>query len=219
MERVAGNALLMSGAAEVAHVHLERAFRTFDLIGHTFGKKRTSVDLEGVIASSRVEPGVAPTLCLDRVRALFDLRTRPELFGHEAASLLRELGCTHTIRLERWQGDQRTVLRCDESSNTPAVDAVAVNFRSSDATSLTLSYHPLKDAKSISTSMTFLRVLRQILDISSPDSIVGELEVVWNSNRKYADISRCGVRVDVHAGSVENSQTNRPARRECADNR
>ena len=163
MERVAGNALLMSGAAEVAHVHLERAFRTFDLIGHTFGKKRTTVDLEGVIGSSRVEPGLGSTLCLDRVRALFDLRTRPELFGHEAASLLRELGCTHTIRLERWQGDERTVLRCDESSNTPAVDVVAVNFRGSDAASLTLSYHPLNDTKSIVTSMTFLRVLRQIL--------------------------------------------------------
>ena len=79
MERVTGNALSMSGAVELAHMHLERASRTFDLIGHTFGRKRTTVDIEGVPGSSRVEPALGSTLCLDRVRALFDLRARPEL--------------------------------------------------------------------------------------------------------------------------------------------
>ena len=75
------------------------------------------------------------------------------------------------------------MLRCDESSNTPAtVDVVAVNFSSSDATRLTLSYSPLNDTKSIVTTTTFLRVLQQILDINSPESLIGEQEVVWNSN-------------------------------------
>jgi transcriptional regulator with GAF, ATPase, and Fis domain len=183
MERVAGNALLMSGDGELAYVHLERAYRTFDVIGHTVGKKRTSDDLEGIRGSSRVEPGLIATVFLDRVRALFDLRTRPELFGHEAASLLRELGCTHTIRLERWQGEERILLRCDESSNNPAtIDAVSVSFGSTDDARLTLSYFPLEDAKSAATAMTYLRVLRQILDISSPESLIGEQEVVWNTN-------------------------------------
>jgi len=183
MERVAGNALLMSGAAELAHVHLERARRTFDVIGHSVGKARTTADIESLSDSSRLESGLGSTLCLDRIRALLDLRTRPELFGHEAASLLRELGCTHTIKLESWKGGERTVLRCDESSNTPAIgEPVAINFSSSDEARLTLSYYPLNDTRSIVTAVTFLRVLRQIQDISSPESLIGEQDVVWNTN-------------------------------------
>ena len=73
------------------------------------------------------------------------------IYGPALSSLgTRQLRCyenwaARTHGLERWQRDERTVLRCDESSDAPStVDAVVVNFSGSDATRWTLSYSPLR---------------------------------------------------------------------------
>ena len=100
MERVAGNALAIQALPELAQVHLERACRTFDLIGHTVGKQRTTNGDSNRQILKCSDDGLGFTWCLDRVRALFDLRARPELMGHEAALLLQriELCTNHNSR-------------------------------------------------------------------------------------------------------------------------
>jgi tetratricopeptide (TPR) repeat protein len=119
MERVTGNALAMSGAAELAEVHLERAHRTFDLIGHTLGKERVTREAKPSPNLAGLDNGVLSSWCLDRVRVLLDLRTRPELFGHEAALLLQELNCAHTITLVKEHGEKRTAIRQKTSITEP----------------------------------------------------------------------------------------------------
>jgi DNA-binding NtrC family response regulator/tetratricopeptide (TPR) repeat protein len=183
MERVAGTALLMSDATEIAHVRLERAYRTFDVIGHTFGKERTVAKLNHTAELVRHGTGLPTALCLDRIRALIDLRTRPELFGHEAISLLRELECTGTIKLERWHGSERTLLRQEVTPNVAvSSEIVTIILKDTDATHLTLSYSALGDPKSNLTALTFQRVLRQIQGSKSSEPLSADEEIVWSVN-------------------------------------
>jgi DNA-binding NtrC family response regulator/tetratricopeptide (TPR) repeat protein len=182
MERVAGNALAMSGALELAEVHLERARRTFDLIGHSLGKERVTMEARPSSNLARFDDGVLSTWCLDRIRVLLDLRTRPELFGHEAALLLQELKCAHTIALVKQQGDKLTVIR-EKTSPTarPPTDEVTIALNGSDHP-LKLCFTPFDDTKSTLTALTFQRVLHHILDITSPESLAGDQEIVWGTN-------------------------------------
>ena len=182
MERVAGNALAMSGAAELAEVHLERASRTFDLIGHTVGKERVTRSVKPSPNHAGHDNGVLSTSCLDRVRVLLDLRLRPELFGHEAALLLQELSCAHAIMLVKGHGEQRTVIRHTTLPiEPPLTDEITIVLSGSDHP-VKLCFVPLDDTRSTLAVLTFQRVLRHILDISSPESLVADQEIVWAAN-------------------------------------
>jgi DNA-binding NtrC family response regulator/tetratricopeptide (TPR) repeat protein len=182
MERVAGGALAMSGASELAEVHLERAYRTFDLIGHSLGKER--VTREGRLSSNPASPGngVGATWCLDRIRVLLDVRNRPELFGHEAMLLLQDLKCAHSMALMKQEGDRWTVIRQQTSRTAhPTTNEITIVFDSSGHP-IKLCFIPLDDTSSTLSTLTFQRVLRNILDISSPESLAGDQEIVWGTN-------------------------------------
>ena len=83
MERIAGNALNIAGATSLAEVHLERARRTFDLIGHSIGSERVQRREDMPADLPPANHGTLSTACLDRVRVLLDLRARPELFAQD----------------------------------------------------------------------------------------------------------------------------------------
>ena len=184
MERVAGNALAISGEPELAEVHFERARRTFGLIGHAIGKQRTN-SLSHSAGHQPLDNGLASICCLDRVRVLLDLRTRPEFLGHEAALLLRDLNCAHEIKLLREHDDEKTILREELSSTEPAsTDSVTILISDNDHSRLILAFSPLDDTRSMLTAVTFQRVLRQILEFSSPDSLVGDQDIFWRTSER-----------------------------------
>ena len=86
MERVAGNSLAMSGNVELAKVHLERACRTFDFIGHTLGKEKASGGLKAIGTPTGIENGLASAWCLTEFRR----------------SLIYELGQNSLVRKQRY---------------------------------------------------------------------------------------------------------------------
>ncbi len=115
--------------------------------------------------------------CLDRVRVLCDSRTRPELFVQEAILLLQELNCAHTIRL---QGREESAIQQEEvlSSEAPSTDEVSIAI-TGGGRPLKLSFVPLDDTGSTLAALIFERVLRHILAIATPQSLVSDQEILW----------------------------------------
>jgi DNA-binding NtrC family response regulator len=182
MERVTGKALAMSGATDLAQVHLHRACRTFDLIGNMVGKERVIKELTPTLGGGSKNIG-ASTSCLDRLRVLLDLRTRAELFGHEAVVLLQELACTEKITLSREHGNNSTtILQSTSRADALGTDEMTVVINGGEHTKVTLSFVPLGDAKSVLTALTFQHVMRQILHIGQTESLVGDQEILWSTN-------------------------------------
>jgi DNA-binding NtrC family response regulator/tetratricopeptide (TPR) repeat protein len=180
MERIAGNALALSGAAQLAHVHLERARRTFELLGHTVGKEQVAATTRLERNAGNLDVGIISTWCLDRIRVLMDLRSRPELFGHEAVVLLQELECTQSIKLSRG-GNTTTEAQQNVLFNSPpSADEINIVLNGGEHP-ITISFVPLDDTKSTLTAVTFQRVLRHIMGISSPESLVNDQEIVWGT--------------------------------------
>ena len=83
----------------------------------------------------------------------------------------------------REQSDKRMVIWQDvspDASTTP--DAVTVILSDIDHVRVSLSFSPFDHTSSILTALAFQRVLRQILEIGSPESLTGDHEIVWSAN-------------------------------------
>ena len=193
-EYVSGRTLAASEAFDLARLHLERAVKTFSTIGHSVGKDLTrrefdalpNADIEGSSLTGSSQRS------LDRIRALLDQRTRPELFGHEASAWLKELACTSTIELvvgqlvETREIEHRrteTSGRQDSTGNQQLAILSPMSITiDSGPRAITLSFVPLDDARSKLTALSFYRVLKQILTIECSDSRLVDQEFVWTTN-------------------------------------
>jgi DNA-binding NtrC family response regulator/tetratricopeptide (TPR) repeat protein len=183
-ELVTGKMLEVSGAFQLARVHLERAVHTFDAIGHLIGKERSLSKL-GTLPplESHAADDIASQRTLDRFRALLDLRTRPELFGCEAVSLLRELNCSSDITLVAECGGERRAIRSfSDDTDTESTGIISIRFGADTQRPVTLSFTPLRDSKSKLTSLSFRRIIEQLLAMRSSESNQPEHDVVWTAS-------------------------------------
>jgi DNA-binding NtrC family response regulator/tetratricopeptide (TPR) repeat protein len=184
-ELVTGKVLNASGALHLARVRLERAARTFGAIGHHVGKQRSLDELDALpVMSAQVSDETATERSLDRFRALLDFRSRPELFGYEALSLLEELKCSSNIRLVVGRGCEQRVVGCVAATvnSTESTSDVSIVVGEDRDKQVTLSFAPLADPKSKLTALSFQRILEQVLAIRSSEPGLGDREVVWTSN-------------------------------------
>ena len=185
-EHVSARALASSEAFDLARLRLERALCTFNTIGHSRGKDLTRREFEA-LPNTGIEAvaSAADTSqrSLDRIRALMDQRTQPELFGFEAAALLKELGCTSAIELVvDEQTEKRVIARHCENEGSTNVSAISITFDSSSQGAVTLSFVPLDDARAKLTALSFYRVLKQILAIGHSEPGFGDYEIGWTGN-------------------------------------
>jgi DNA-binding NtrC family response regulator/tetratricopeptide (TPR) repeat protein len=182
-ERITAKAITGSGHHDgLARVHLDRAVRTFDAIGHRIGH---SVALEelATLPTSRRNTFMAGMLrSLDRVRALIDTRSRAELFGHEAFLFLEELECTKSITLSLHDGnDVSTVLKRTGITDS-SVAGNCVHLARQDRRTVKLSFCPREDPVSVITALEFRHVMEQIIAIGPPESELTDFDVVWAAN-------------------------------------
>ncbi len=183
MEQITGQTLASSSAFDLARVHLQRAVHTFDTIGHSLGVERSKKELSLMPEASRSSHGIASQRSLDRLRALIDLRNRPELFGHEAVSFLEELDCAAAIELATHVGDQRHPIRhvgCVRHSWPGNGNSIVISEHSHRK--VTLSYLPIENPSCRLTAFAFEKVIRQILSIAPTDSVFGDREIGWASD-------------------------------------
>jgi DNA-binding NtrC family response regulator len=178
MEFVSGRVLASFGSAVLAKVHLARAARTFYTIGHSLGTMRTERALESLSALRHDNDTRADShSSIDRVRALLDLRMRPELFGYEARLLLEELGCARNIELVVEDGGKGRAVTGDVASGiseTPIVIAIKGSRRT-----VTLSFVPLEDPQSRLTAKNFQRIISQLSETGSESQDFDDREFVW----------------------------------------
>jgi DNA-binding NtrC family response regulator/tetratricopeptide (TPR) repeat protein len=183
-EHVSGRALASSEAFDLACLHLERAVQTFNTIGHCLGKDLTRRELDTLPQTGTEDSSITigSQRSLDRIRALMDQRTRPELFGYEAAALLKDLACTSKIELVVDELTNKRVLEhyCENRASTVATP-ISITFGSGQRV-ITLSFVPLDDARSKLTALSFYRVLKQILAIGCTEAGFGGQDIVWTTN-------------------------------------
>jgi len=183
MEEVTGQTLASSDAFDLARVHLERSISAFAAIGHVPGIERSRKELASIPTGDSTQNATLPQRSLDRLRALLDLRKRPELFGQEAVSLLEELECAEAITLTAVTGASSHVLKhIGPSTEWPSNLGIAIPLSTLNENELTLSFLPLKGPQSRITAAVFERVLRQILSIPSVESPAKYDDIVWTSN-------------------------------------
>ena len=183
-EFVTGKMLEASGAFHLARIHLERAVHTFQIIGHFVGKQRSLTELNTLPpATLQISDEIASERAVDRFRALLELRTRAELFGCEAVSLLLELKCSSTIALVVESGGERRVVRdiSVSSDGTPSPGGISIVFGAERGRTVTLSFTPLEDPKSKLTALSFRRIIEQVLAMDSPESSGSDRDIVWTS--------------------------------------
>ena len=184
-ELVTGKLLEASGATHLARVHIERAAQTFGVIGHVVGQERSFERLASLPSTGSDTTGHDVTeQSLDRFRALLDLRSRAELFGCEAFSLLRDLNCFTTMKLTvRGATEQRSVRSF--ATTTDAIDSsneISIVFGQDREQQVTLTFSPFSDPKSQLTALTFKRIIEQVLLVGSQDAAPDDSEVVWTTN-------------------------------------
>lgn len=185
-EQVSGRTLASSGAFDLARMHLERAAHTFDIIGHSLGKSCSNGELASLpeTPTNTIHAGSQRTL--DRIRALLDFRTRPELFGYEAASLLKELKCTATIDLVVDDGTQPRLIQRHASSTAQSyvTSPTSIAFDASSHRTVTLSFVPLDEPRAKLTALSFHRILKQILAIGSSNPAFSDQEIIWTRSER-----------------------------------
>jgi DNA-binding NtrC family response regulator/tetratricopeptide (TPR) repeat protein len=183
-ELVTGKVLEASGALHLARVHLERAVHTFGTIGHFLGKQRSLDELSALPSIASENNEVASERSIDRFRALLELRSRSELFGHEAVLLLQELNCSSNISLIVGSGSERRVIQglSHNGTHNESTAEISIVFGGDRQKQVRLSFAPLADPKSQLTALTFKRIIEQVLVIGCTDSAVNDREIVWSSN-------------------------------------
>lgn len=181
VERVTARIVGAAGAPALAKVHLERAVRTFDTIGHAIGRSAASSEFEAFQSSpSELGSKLGSRKALDYVRALIDTRTQPELFGHEAISWLTELDCADTATISVAEGSKSPIVLAPAGTRSRAA-IISLSLASTDNRNLTLSFTPRQDPVSIIVAFEFRRVIKGILGGLSPESPT-DLEVIWAGN-------------------------------------
>ena len=182
-ELVIGKMLEASGAFHLARVHLERAAHTFQTIGHYIGKERSFIELGALPAEAQTNDETVSARAVDRFRALLELRSRPELFGCEAVSLLLELKCSASISLVSESVGERRVVRnvSPNGSEARSTGAISIILGTKRDRTVTLSFTPLDDPKSKLTALSLRRVIEQVLAKPSPETSAGDREIVWTS--------------------------------------
>jgi DNA-binding NtrC family response regulator len=186
-EHISGRALASSEAFDLARVHLERAVHAFTTIGHSLGKEyslREHAELPAVAAETIAAIDSGSQRSIDRIRALMDLRTRPELFGHEAASLLKELRCAATIDFTVDDGSQQRVVQLHHGKDAQAIVTapMSITFDAGSHRTVTLSFVPLEDPRAKLTALSFHRVVKQILAIGGSEPAFASQDIVWTAN-------------------------------------
>jgi DNA-binding NtrC family response regulator/tetratricopeptide (TPR) repeat protein len=186
LEHISGLALASSESFHLARVRLERAMRAFNTIGHTLGKERSAKAFLA-LSDERSETAtldVGAQRSLDRIRALMDLRTRPELFGHEAVAFLKELACASAITLVVEDKTQMRVAARygDEIQPTPCSAPMSITIDSGSHRTVTLAFLPLDEVKAKLTALAFVRVLKQMLAVGPNEPVITDQEIVWTVN-------------------------------------
>ncbi len=185
-EHISGRALASSGALDLARVHLERAVHVFNTIGHSVGKDHSFRELSALpdLAETVATSELGSQRSLDRIRSLLELRTRPELFGYEAASLLKDLACTSKIELTVDDGALHGAVQQSLGKDVQSTDAASMSiaFNAGSQRQVTLSFAPLENPRARLTALSFFRVLKQILAIGGGESVFTDQEIVWTAN-------------------------------------
>lgn len=184
-ERIIAKVLRLSGECELAEAHLARSIETFDVIGHSFGKKTASEDAKYFSRDSAESgPTVAPVGSLDRIRALIDTRRRPELFGREAMALLRDLNCAESVTLSSHSEFEVLILKhVGANSSQPGANGIfSVDLGKTGQKRIVLSFVPKSDPSSIVAALTFQRVVERLLPIQTADSEFMDCEPLWSAN-------------------------------------
>jgi DNA-binding NtrC family response regulator/tetratricopeptide (TPR) repeat protein len=181
MERIAGKTLAKMGSSTLSRVRLDRSFRTYETIGHSVGTKQSLCDLGPVPAFNGFKDAtICSQVVLDRIRALLDMRGRPDLFGRESAILLEELDCAQAISLYLEDGKNKTSTRSANDSNTDNTSTKMVTIGSTAQGRVILSYVPREDATSKLNCLDFERVVKGILSTSTR-KIESVQQVVWTT--------------------------------------
>jgi DNA-binding NtrC family response regulator len=184
MERVTATAVKPSGD-DLARVHLDRAVRTFKVIGHSIGHSAASVELNALSELPQEHPLVTGSRkSLDRIRALMDTRSRSELFGHEAVSLIEELQCAESVTLMVRNGPAApaVIRHIGATSSSSACILINLNKACTSSKNVILSFIPREDPGSIVTSLEVQRVIEQITAIDVTESVFADFDLVWAAN-------------------------------------
>ena len=180
MERVAANAVRLGGADSLAAIHLNRAIQTFDAIGHHTGQSTASLELVGLTNPATVG-ALGMKRALDRVRAMMDLRSRPELLGREALSFLQELNCAEEIVLEMNNVSTPSTVSSSLEELTSSTK-IQIQLNRTESTNVALAFRARQDPCSIITTLEFRRVIEQIVAIDPPDLPFGDFDLSWAAN-------------------------------------
>jgi DNA-binding NtrC family response regulator/tetratricopeptide (TPR) repeat protein len=190
MERIAGKTLAASGAELLARVRIHRSLRTYDIVGHSLGKKQSVADLALVrdVSTLGGDEGRGVQVALDRIRALLDTRHRADLFAHEAKSLLEDLKCACSIDLCADDGSakRRDVRRSDGKGLKSSPCETSITIGSSQR-NVTLSYVTRQDPISKLNSLGFERVIKEILSLPATKSDSTAQEIVWTRKEETSD--------------------------------
>jgi DNA-binding NtrC family response regulator/tetratricopeptide (TPR) repeat protein len=185
LERLSGKTLEASGAHYLARVHYDRAASVFAAIGHSLGKERSLRELTSLPDGDTSSPGDTIGVTLDRLRTLLDMRSRAELFGHEAMELLKELKCTASAHLHiEDYTDRGTQLGANPivASASDSASEVRIVVGSNSHRKVTLAFVPLENPRARLTALSFKRVIGQILASTNTDATATDQEIVWPSS-------------------------------------
>jgi DNA-binding NtrC family response regulator len=182
IERVTAATLQSSGAPELATLHLQRAIRIFEMIGHKVGH---SLALSQELAFDN-ELGdthcAASRKSLDRVRALFDMRTRPELFSSEVMAWLTELECAESCTISDSKVGGQHVIASAVDGGHATSRTIEIDLGSNGHRSFVLRFTPRQDSVSKVTASEFLRVVTHITDGHTSLPPLDDLDVLWLSS-------------------------------------
>ena len=181
-EQLTGRTLASSRAFALARVHLERAVRTFGVIGHSLGMECSQQELASMPEQHLNDNGYPSQRSLDRLRALLDLRSRPELFGHEATSFLEELDCAQAIELSvNADGQRRSIRRVGVAEQSSLRRSISITLNPGFHRTVTMSFIPMENPCCRLTAAAFENVIKQILSVAPVDAISIDKDIAWNS--------------------------------------
>jgi DNA-binding NtrC family response regulator/tetratricopeptide (TPR) repeat protein len=187
LEHISARTLAACSDSNSARVHFERAIRIYSTLGHSVGEAGTRQEFSA-ISNSLTKTGesfnTSPHRTLDRIRALIDLRTRPELFGHEAAALIEELECASAVHVVVDDSIEKRSIRLgrDEDARPKPATQICIAIKAGSHRTVSLAFEPLDDFKSKIIAVNVQRIIRQILAIGSTSPTFGDPDIVWTAN-------------------------------------
>jgi DNA-binding NtrC family response regulator/tetratricopeptide (TPR) repeat protein len=186
VERVLAKIRVRIGSSTVGNVNSQRAIRTFELIGHSIGKKSANDD-SGHFPQYVPDRSAAlvSRLSLDRLRSLFDTRSQLEHFGHEALNLLMDLNCAESNVLVAEDTARTCEILYSAGANVPddqLKNRIKLELGTARQRRLRLEFILKDDPASILTGRAFERVVKQILRPLPDESLFATSECLWLTN-------------------------------------